>query len=49
MRNIALIELLVMPRMTHMTFFLIVLMTVSDVIAGFTVTISTARRDLQRS
>ena len=44
---IALIELLVMPRMANMTFFLIVLMTVSDVIAGFTVTISTARRDLQ--
>ena len=35
--------------MTYMTFFLIVLMTVSDVIAGFTVAISTARRDLQRS
>ena len=45
---IALIELLVMPRMANMTFFLIVLMTVSDVIAGFTVTISTARRDIQR-
>lgn len=44
---IALIELLVMPRMANMTFFLIVLMTLSDVIAGFTVTISTARRDLQ--
>jgi hypothetical protein len=44
---IALIELLVMPRMANMTFFLIVLMTVSDVIAGFTVTISTARRDIQ--
>lgn len=46
---IALIELLVMPRMANMTFFLIVLMTLSDVIAGFTVTISTARRDMQRS
>ena len=45
---IALIELLVMPRMANMTFFLIVLMTLSDVIAGFTVTISTARRDIQR-
>lgn len=44
---IALIELLVMPRMANMTFFLIALMTVSDVIAGFTVTISTARRDMQ--
>ncbi|HPF59973.1 MAG TPA: hypothetical protein P5149_00045 [Candidatus Competibacteraceae bacterium] len=45
---IALIELIVMPRMANMTFFLIVLMTLSDVIAGFTVTISTARRDIQR-
>lgn len=44
---IALIELLVMPRMANMTFFLIVVMTLSDVIAGFTVTISTARRDVQ--
>ena len=44
---IALIELIVMPQMANMTFFLIVLMTASDVIAGFTVTISTARRDLQ--
>ena len=45
---IALIELIIMPQMANMTFFLIVLMTVSDVIAGFTVTISTARRDIQR-
>lgn len=45
---VALIELLVMPAMANMTFFLIVLMTLSDVIAGFTVTISTARRDVQR-
>jgi hypothetical protein len=44
---IALIELIVMRQMANMTFFLIVLMTLSDVIAGFTVTISTARRDLQ--
>jgi uncharacterized membrane protein len=44
---IALIELLVLRQMANMTFFLIVLMTVGDVIAGFTVTISTARRDLQ--
>lgn len=44
---IALIELIIMPQMANMTFFLIVLMTVSDVIAGFTVTISTARRDFQ--
>jgi hypothetical protein len=44
---IALIELIVMRQMANMTFFLIVLMTLSDVIAGFTVTISTARRDMQ--
>jgi hypothetical protein len=44
---IALIELIVMPQMASMTFFLIVLMTLSDVIAGFTVTITTARRDFQ--
>ncbi len=44
---IALIELIVIPQMANMTFFLIVLMTLSDVIAGFTVTISTARRDIQ--
>lgn len=45
---IALIELLVMPRMANITFFLIVLMTLSDVVAGFTVTISSSRRDWQR-
>lgn len=45
----ALIEWLVMPRMGNMTFFLILLMTLIDVIAGFTVTIASARRDLQRS
>jgi hypothetical protein len=44
---VALIELIIMPRMANMTFFLIMLMTLSDVIAGFTVTISTARRDVQ--
>ena len=45
---IALIELLVMRQMANMTFFLIMLMTASDVIAGFTVTISSSRRDWQR-
>ncbi|HRD49472.1 MAG: hypothetical protein JNK95_06905 [Candidatus Competibacter sp.] len=44
---IALIELLVMPQMAGMTFFLILLMTLIDVITGFTVTISSARRDMQ--
>ena len=45
---IALIEFLVLPRMANITFFLIVLMTLSDVIAGFTVTVSSSRRDWQR-
>lgn len=45
---IALIELLVMRQMANMTFFLLMLMTASDVIAGFTVTISSSRRDWQR-
>ncbi len=45
---VALIELIVMRPMANMTFFLIVLMTASDVIAGFTVTISSSRRDWQR-
>jgi 3-oxoacyl-[acyl-carrier-protein] synthase-1 len=39
---------LVMRQMANMTFFLIMLMTASDVIAGFTVTISSSRRDWQR-
>ncbi len=46
---VALIELLVMPQMASMTFFLILLMALIDVITGFTVTISSARRDLQSS
>ena len=41
------ILLIVTRQMANMTFFLIVLMTASDVIAGFTVTLSTARRDMQ--
>ena len=45
---IALIELIVMPQMANMTFFLIVLMTASDVIAGLNVTNTTARRDFQQ-
>jgi hypothetical protein len=44
---IALIELLVMPPMASITFMLILLMTLIDVITGFTVTISSARRDMQ--
>ncbi|MBK8182540.1 MAG: hypothetical protein IPK63_06375 [Candidatus Competibacteraceae bacterium] len=45
---VALIELMVLRQMANMTFFLIVLMAASDVIAGFTVTISSSRRDWQR-
>ena len=44
----ALIDLMVLRQMANMTFFLIVLMAASDVIAGFTVTISSSRRDWQR-
>ena len=46
--GVASIELLVMPHMANITFFLIVLMALSDVVAGFTVTISSSRRDWQR-
>ena len=42
----ALLEFLALPGFANSTFFLIVLMTFIDVIAGFTVTISTARRDI---
>ncbi len=44
---VCLIEFLVLPPMASMTFFLIMVMTLIDVIAGLTVTISTARRDIQ--
>lgn len=44
---VCLIEFLVLPPMASMTFFLIMVMTLIDVIAGFAVTISTARRDIQ--
>ena len=40
-----LLELLLLPGMATATFLLITLMTLIDVIAGFTVTISSARRD----
>ena len=42
---IALIELLISPKFAHASFFAITLMTLIDVIAGFTVTIASARRD----
>ncbi|HUT48504.1 MAG TPA: hypothetical protein VM325_04135 [Alphaproteobacteria bacterium] len=41
----ALLELLLLKGFGTLTFFLIVLMTFIDVIAGFTVTIQGARRD----
>ena len=40
-----LLELLLLPQMGTATFLLLTLMTLIDVIAGFTVTISGARRD----
>lgn len=43
---ICLLEFLLIPQMGTASFFLITLMTFVDVIAGFTVTISAARRDV---
>ena len=43
---ICLIEFIVFKPLANSTFFLIMLMTLIDVIAGFTVTISAARRDV---
>ena len=43
---IALIGFIVMPQLGNTTFFLILLMTLIDVIAGFTVTIPAARRNV---
>ena len=40
---VALIEFIVLPQFGHSTFFLLVLLTLFDVIAGFTVTITAAR------
>jgi hypothetical protein len=41
-----LIEFIAFPQAGNSTFFLITLMAFIDVVAGFTVTISTARRDI---
>lgn len=41
-----LVEFLLIERMATASFFLIMVMTFIDVISGFTVTISTARRDI---
>jgi hypothetical protein len=42
---VALIEFLLLPRFAHGAFLALMLMSLIDVIAGFTVTISSARRD----
>lgn len=42
---VALLELILVPAFGTVTFLLITLMTLIDVVAGFTVTIQTARRD----
>jgi len=42
---VALLELILVPAMGSGAFLLVVLLTLIDVIAGFTITISTARRD----
>lgn len=42
---ICLLELLLLPELASAPFALVTLMTLIDVIAGFTVTISSARRD----
>ena len=43
---IALIEFLILPRFATSTFFFIMIMALIDVIAGFTITIVAAKRDL---
>ena len=43
---VALVQFIVMDGFGNSTFFLIMTMSLLDVIAGYTVTISTARRDL---
>jgi len=43
---VALVEFIVIEGFGNSTFFLIMAMSMLDVIAGFTITISTARRDL---
>jgi hypothetical protein len=46
---VALVEFIVLPQFGTSIFFLIVLLNVLDVIAGFTVTITSARRDFSVS
>jgi len=42
---VALVEFLLLPRFAHAGFLALLVMCLLDVVAGFTVTISTARRD----
>jgi hypothetical protein len=42
---VALVEFLLLPRFAHGAFLALLLMALIDVIAGFTVTITSARRD----
>jgi len=42
---VCLLEFIAVPQVGHSTFLIITLMCLLDVIAGFTITISTARRD----
>jgi hypothetical protein len=44
---VCLVEFIVLPAFAVSTFFLIMLMCLIDVIAGFTVTIASARRDVE--
>ena len=46
---VALVEFIVLPQFGTSVFFLLVLLAVLDVIAGFTVTITSARRDFSVS
>lgn len=46
---VCLIEFLLIPQFATSTFFLIVLMTLLDVLAGFIVTVITARKDFDLS
>ena len=42
---VALVEFLLLPRFAHGAFLALLVMSLIDVIAGFTVTLSSARRD----
>lgn len=46
---VAVVEFIVLPQFATSVFFLLVLLALPDVIAGFTVTITSARRDFSVS